>query len=121
MRRKTPADYHALAKKRGFQWLGPEVCNVSAKTGWECAQGHQWNARYSHIGQGRGCLFCADKARKTPADFRALAKSRGFQWLGPESPNSVTRTNWECEQGHQWSTSYSSIRQGSGCPLCAAL
>lgn len=35
MRRKTPADYHALAEERSFRWLGPKAPNTEAKTGWD--------------------------------------------------------------------------------------
>jgi very-short-patch-repair endonuclease len=116
---KTPADYHALAEKRGFHWLGPEVSNTKIKTAWECEQGHNWEAPYSSIRQGKGCPICAGKTPKTPADYHALAEKRGFHWLGPEVLNTKTKTTWECEQGHRWKAPYHSIQQGSGCPVCA--
>jgi hypothetical protein len=53
--KKMPADYHALAEKRDFRWLGPEVPNAATKTGWECHQGHRWETTYSSIQQGTGC------------------------------------------------------------------
>jgi len=118
-RRKTTEDYHALAKERGFRWLGPAVPNVRTKTLWECAQGHQWQARYTNIKKGTGCPVCAGNVPKTPADYHTLAERRGFQWLGPEVPNVRTKTGWECGQGHQWEAVYSNIRRGSGCPVCA--
>jgi hypothetical protein len=119
--RKTPADYRALAAKRGFTWLGPEVANVSTKTGWQCGQGHQWQAVYYSIHSGRGCPHCANRARKTPADYEALAAKRGFVWLGPEVANAVTKTGWQCGRGHQWQAAYGNIHTGSGCPHCAGV
>jgi len=116
--RKTPADYYALAEKRGFRWLGPQVRNVMTKTKWECKQGHQWETRYCDIQQGSGCVFCAKGGRKLPSDYYALAEKRGFRWLGPEVPNIATRTRWECKQGHQWEARYHSIEQGTSCPFC---
>jgi L-alanine-DL-glutamate epimerase-like enolase superfamily enzyme len=118
---KTPADYHDLAKERGFHWLGPEVSNTKTKTSWECAQGHHWEAPYHDIQQGYGCLICAGKAPKTPADYHDLVKERGIHWLGPKVPNVSTKTSWKCEQGHRGEAPYSSIQQGSGCPFCAGL
>jgi hypothetical protein len=117
-RRKTPADYHALAEKRGFRWLGPEVPNVRTRTTWECEQGHRWEAVYSSIQSGTGCPSCAGNMPKTPADYFALAEERGFRWLGPEVPNVITKTGWECENGHRWEAIYDSIRSGTGCPFC---
>jgi very-short-patch-repair endonuclease len=115
---KTPADYHALAKSRGFRWLGPEVPTTQTNTRWECEQGHHWEAPYGNIQQGHGCLVCAGKAQKTPTDYRSLAKMRGFRWLGPEVSSIHTKTNWECAVGHQWEAPYHNIQQGGGCPVC---
>jgi very-short-patch-repair endonuclease len=67
---------------------------------------------------GRGCPVCADRVPKTPEDYHALAAERGFQWLGPEVPNTQTKTWWECERGHRWEAVYASIRAGTGCPVC---
>ena len=59
------------------------------------------------------------KRRKTPADYQALAKKRGFRWLGPEVRNVKTKTRWKCSLGHTWKTGYDSIQRGHGCPICA--
>jgi len=119
--RKKPADYHALAERRGFHWKGPEVPNVFTNTFWECSQGHHWEAPYHGIQRGNGCPVCAGRVPKTPTDYRALAKKRGFRWLGPEVPNNRTKTVWKCEKGHRWEAPYSNIQQGRGCPVCAGL
>jgi hypothetical protein len=115
---KTPADYRAMAKQRGFRWLGPEVPNIHVKTIWCCAQGHRWQASYNAIQQGHGCWVCAGSSPKTPADYRALARLHGFRWLGPIVPNAATKTDWQCAQGHRWQTTYSLVQQGYGCPIC---
>jgi hypothetical protein len=118
MQRKTSADYHALATERGFQWLGPEVRTVLIKTGWECEHHHRWQATYNSIQQGSGCPFCAGTAPKTADDYRALAEERGFRWLGPEVRTTITKTTWQCGQGHRWEAQYQDIRNGTGCPIC---
>ncbi len=117
--RRTPADYRALASARGFRWLGPEVPNVSTKTIWQCSQGHRWGATFRSLREGHGCPVCAHRVQKTPADYQALAKARGFRWLGPEAPDVMTKTSWKCARGHLWQAPYNTIRQGHGCPVCA--
>ena len=117
--RKIPADYHALARERGFRWPGPEVANTRTGTTWECKRGHRWQARYNTLQKGAGCPVCAGNAPKTPADYRALAQARGFRWLGPKAANARTKTGWQCAEGHRWMARYSNFRQGSGCPVCA--
>lgn len=116
--RKKPHDYYALAEKRGFIWLGPEVSSVMSKTKWECSKKHQWLACFSKIQLGRGCPFCAGKARKTPEDYHALASQNGFIWLGPMVDKVHTKTVWRCSLGHEWESGYADIRQGYGCWFC---
>ncbi len=116
---KTPADYYALAEERGFRWLGPEVPSVQSKTNWECAKGHRWQARYTHIRRGTGCPACAGVLPKTADDYHALAKKRSFRWLGPQVSTVQAKTNWQCEKGHQWQARYNNLRRGTGCPICA--
>lgn len=123
-RKKIPEDYYALAEKRTFKWLGPEVSNSHTKTWWECKLGHQWETRYGHIRQGHGCPICsiekiADSHRKKPEDYHILATEYDFKWLGPEVSNGHIKTRWQCKFRHQWEACYSNIRRKHGCPICA--
>ena len=110
--RKKPADYHALAASRCFEWIGPEVTNAQTKTGWRCARGHEWQARYSAIKDGEGCPWCNWHSVE---DYHARAAERGFTWLGPVVRTVADRTRWRCHCGHEWETPYSNLR---GCDAC---
>ena len=64
-RKKQEADYHALAAKRSFQWIGETIPqNVCINTMWQCGEGHQWQSRYNTIRQGSNCPECSRLARK---------------------------------------------------------
>ena len=112
---KSVKDYHDLAKKRGFIWMGPEVNKVRIKTMWQCQKGHKWEAAFNGIKTGNGCPYCAVISTE---DYHNLATERGFTWLGPEVPNTVTKTKWQCQKGHIWETKFSYIQTGTGCPIC---
>ncbi len=121
---KDSDDYESLAKQRGFEWLGPLPKNVKENSWWRCAFGHEWAATYNSIQQGRGCPFCGElrrgyKRKLAASDYKRLANSRGFVWLGPAVSNNNEGTSWRCNYGHEWQTPYKSIRRGSGCPECA--
>jgi hypothetical protein len=118
---KTCKDYHDLAETRNFEWLGKKALGVMSKTQWRCSQGHQWEAKYNHIKNGKGCPYCAGVAQKTPEDFHKLAKTKGFTWLGPEVSNTTIKTYWRCDMGHEFDTNYTVLRmsKGKGCPHCA--
>lgn len=124
---KNREDYCAIAKERGFIWLGPEVPTTKINTWWECEKGHQWETRYSGIRQGRGCPHCSNRAPKTAEDYHALASewtggdyhAPAIEWVGEELPPTImTKTRWRCSRGHEWETYYNSIQQGTGCPHC---
>lgn len=115
---RTPHHYHVLAYERGFEWLGPDVPNVIHQTNWRCQNGHDFKASYSYVQQGIGCITCSGLKQKTPEDYRNLALSRGFTWLGPEVSNVGSKTEWKCSGNHKWCATYDNIRSGSGCPEC---
>jgi phosphatidylserine/phosphatidylglycerophosphate/cardiolipin synthase-like enzyme len=115
-RKKIPEDYHVLAESRGFRWLGPEVSTTKTLTTWECPKGHQWQAIYNNIQQGRDCPYCT--RRKKPSDYHLLAYQRNFQWLGPPVTSMIAPTNWKCGHGHEWQTTYRNILRGDDCPVC---
>ena len=58
--------------------------------------------------------------RNTAIDYHKLADSRGFKWLGIESPsNNKAKTLWQCSKEHQWLAKYANIKTGSDCPICS--
>lgn len=122
-RNKTEVDYHALARHRGFEWLGPLPKDVNALSEWCCAKKHTWFATYNGIRLRGLCPICAkhDNQRKTERDYVSLAKKRGIEWLGPPVKNTKTKTQWRCSKEHAWFTTYNSIQQGSGCGKCQRL
>jgi very-short-patch-repair endonuclease/predicted nucleic acid-binding Zn-ribbon protein len=125
--RAKPEDYRRLADHRGFTWEGPTVRSAFAKTGWRCPNGHAWRAAYSKVKGGSGCPVCAAAARDAravadrhdAADYRALARRRGFAWDGPEVAHANAKTTWRCPAGHAWEATYNKILHGRGCPSCA--
>jgi len=117
---KTAIDFHELAAKRSFMWVGESSVNTQVKTTWQCKKGHRWEAKYTDIFKGRGCPYCSNRIPKTPTDYHNLAATRGFTWIGNHqvSRNNMV-TQWQCSLGHIWETTYASIQQGTGCPFCA--
>lgn len=119
---KTEDNYKAIAKENGFTWVGERVPNgVIDKTKWQCQHGHQWEAHFANISSGFGCPYCAGNILKDPEDYHAVAMEFNLKWLGSEVPNVRTKTRWECEEGHQWETVYTVIKNGHGCPFCAGV
>jgi len=121
--RKTRNDYHILANKNNFRWLGKSLPkNVKTKTLWEdLSDGRLFRLSYSSILGSSGKPYCSKRLIKNTSDYHKLAEFRKFKWVGKDLPkNAMTKTLWECERGHKWLAKYNDIFcNGSGCPYCA--
>lgn len=122
--RLKPEDYEEMARIRKITWLGPIVENNNKKCWWQCADGHKWQTTYHSLNSGQGCSVCgkkstADKLRLKPESYFKLAEERNLKWVGPIVSNAVSKTGWECSEGHQWLAQYNNIQSGSGCPHCS--
>lgn len=99
------------ARAHGPTWLGSLPPLTSVPTRWRCKRGHVWTTLLNTVARGHRCPHCTGHARKTAADYRALARTRAFRWRGPTlPPNTATKTLWECSLGHRWSQRYSALQ-----------
>jgi len=117
--RKTIEDARTLATQRHFEFLSPALAGGKRKYLWRCSKGHEWEASYDSIQQGRGCPYCAGKAPRTLQDAHVLAKERGFEFLSKTFAGVAQKYPWRCVKGHEWQAVYASIQRGHGCPQCA--
>lgn len=192
--KRTKDDYRALAKERDLEWLGPQLPeSTGANTLWRCFKGHifpryysnlsgparecpicngglprlidaypeqvaeyfdrdknpeiaiefimsgssktvewycrehdrQWPAPPSSIyrawSEGRsGCSVCSGTAKRTKDDYHALAMHLEIVWLGKKLPlDNKTKTDWRCDKGHEFPSTYNQLSRGHGCLYCA--
>ena len=123
-RRHDPAAYRTAGDRVGLEWLGPEVADANSKTRWRCRTCARLRAAsYAKVSRG-GCPGCRMNRRnermRIPAEqYKALARKRGFTWLGPRPARRTQRTRWRCPRGHEWEASYRSISdRGTSCHVC---
>ena len=127
MSRKTIQDYRELAYEKGLIYLSTDIPkDTKTSGGWfQCRYGHQWcTSTYSRIKLGGDCPHCNGTAIKRIQDYRELAFKRGFIYLSDNIPENTQTPGgyFQCRYGHQWCTStYNSIKNGSGCPYCVGV
>jgi hypothetical protein len=64
-------------------------------------------------------LFSKNVPRKPIADYHRLASGREWKWLGKALPkNTMTKTEWECDKGHNRTMTYQSVAAGNECRDC---
>jgi hypothetical protein len=117
MRKMTEEDYKRLGKQAGFEWMGPQLPeDMLQRTEWRCLRaGHKFLMRganvYLAVTQGgRGCPYCSRRWRRTGADYHALAKRHGVEWVGERlPPNTRTPTEWRLPDGDIIEQAYRAI------------
>lgn len=95
------------------------------KLSWECLDcSNVWITTFNNIkSKGSGCPKCNLTGRKLlwsseDIDNYLISNEIPIKRVGAYT-NSYSKTLWECNVcRYQWETSYSSIRQGTGCARC---
>jgi thiol-disulfide isomerase/thioredoxin len=116
--KSTLNEIQQLAKVKGGKCLSTEYKNSNQKLLWQCSKGHQWESTLAHIKKGSWCHTCNGGKRLTLEYMQAIALKHGGKCLSTTYINKYTKLLWECGQGHQWHTTYSTIYKGSWCPQC---
>src|SRR4030042_5652277 len=104
-----------VAKSRGGRCLSDIYVGANSKLTWQCAKGHQWMARPTHIQQGSWCPECAGMRRLTIDQMHHLAAARGGKCLSDIYVNSESKLLWQCAKGHRWMATPSNIKRGEWC------
>ena len=125
-RKLTLEVFQDIARTRGGECLSTEYVNSRSKLLWRCSEGHEWMARANCIKhQNQWCPNCGLKKnsgnrRYDISFFQDLAEARGGKLLSTEYITIDCKLLWECDQGHQWKTTGSKIKNcNTWCPECS--
>ncbi len=111
----------ALAISQGGECLSTDYHGSGSPLEWRCGLGHTWKAKPANISQGRWCPYCArlKRSRKHTVEFcQMVAEERGGKFLDAEFGGSTASHRWQCEHGHEWTTTLKSVREGKWCHVC---
>jgi glutaredoxin len=117
----TIEEMQKIARERGGLCLSSKYTNISTKLRWQCKEGHIWEAAPNSIKQGSWCPHCGGSMRLSLEQMQDLAKKKNGVCLSDKYINNRTKLKWQCENGHIWETTASSIIQGNWCPQCAGI
>lgn len=106
-----------LAASRGGECLSDKYVNNETHLFWECAQGHHWKAKPANVQTGTWCPYCRGQYQ-TIEDLSNLARPRGGQCLSTEYRGQARKHHWRCSDGHEWTATPNSLKNGSWCPRC---
>lgn len=114
-------DMVKIAKERNGKCISKTYVNTKTKLKWQCYDKHEWEATPSSIFKGSWCPFCAGTNKKTLEELKKNAQERGGRCLSQVYSNVHTRLKWQCDKGHVWDATPSSIIRGSWCRKCKGL
>jgi hypothetical protein len=123
--RRTIKDMQKIARKRGGKCLSTAYVSRDSKLRWQCAKGHEWEARPENIKRGSWCPKCAAEARAAKKKFtieqmRKIARKRGGKCLSTVYVSTLSRLRWQCRKGHEWNAFPGNIiYHKEWCPDCA--
>ena len=114
----TIEEAHAAARMKGGVCLSSKVVSAKDKLLWRCDQNHEWLAELYRVSRHSWCPYCAGK-HKTLEGMQELAQSKGGKCLSAEYIP-CTKLEWQCKEGHTWSSSPYFIQAGTTwCPRCS--
>jgi len=126
-RTKTANDYHTLAKRRNFLWVGDNVPTyVKIKTQWQCSLGHTFEANFNNVNSGKGCPECrlqtmreTQYARRIPIEkYIEFANANGFELVDTVVYGIDYKVQWKCPFSHTWQKSFYDMQEQPYCPQC---
>lgn len=115
------------AQDKGGQCLESSYLGGATPHRFECADGHQWQARPSSITNGkRWCRQCAhaehaQRMRRADglAQLQRIAAEKGGACLSDVYTIGKSSYRFQCAQGHQWETVGDEVMRGAWCSACA--
>jgi predicted nucleic acid-binding Zn-ribbon protein len=108
---------NARIADRGITMLG-DYGGAHTGTVFQCSKGHTWDARPNNILNGKNCPHCDGQFPLSKEIVNERIADRGLVMLG-EYTNSVTKTLFQCAEGHTWEAPPGQIVAGQGCLACS--
>lgn len=114
--RYTIYDAEALALKNGGACLSKTLTSSQESLAWRCRDGHLFKGPIRSVRRS-WCPRCL-KEKAFLSACSEVASSHGGLCLSTRFINAKTKMRWKCKVGHQWETSWSSVKSGRWCPEC---
>ncbi len=72
------------------------------------------------IKRGNWCRICSGSAKSNILEMQKMAATKGGKCLSQEYKDTLSKLEWECNNGHAWKAIPISIKRGSWCPECSS-
>lgn len=122
-RKKTYKEVKALFESKGYILLETEYIDSHTKMKYICKQHPNiiQSTKYNSLQQGKGCPYCAGKAKHTFEEVKNYFESCGYTLLENIYINANTKMKYKCSHhpNKELYIRYSDLRHGVRCPYCS--
>ncbi len=111
-KRFKPEDIINLAVVKGGECLSDLNCYTNCqkeKLLWRCSEGHEWRTTVFSVKQGGWCKKCSCNSGSLE-EVQNYAESKGGKCLSTFYKNTKTFLEFQCSEGHKWTTNLGNIR-----------
>ena len=112
----TIEEMNEMVKCRGGRCYQKNIISNRTALTWQCKEGHQWQAPFVRIKQGKWCPVCAGIQVGTIEEMQEIAGSKDGKCLSKEYINSGTKLTFQCKNDHIWQTTPANIKREAGAP-----
>lgn len=117
-RKPTIEDIKEFATSMSGLCLSNTYINAKTYMQWRCCNGHEFEAVWNNVQQGKWCPKCAGNQPDTIENMKALAANRKGKCLSTEYLHSHKDLEWMCEKGHTWFATPTNVKSSQWCPKC---
>jgi hypothetical protein len=113
-------------EKDNYIFLTKEYTNNRQKLDYICPKGHRHSVTWNNWKKGARCPTCANvkrghSLRLSIGFIRSEFEKENYMLLTKEYKNAKQKLEYICSNGHRYSITWSSWRQGHRCLFCAGL
>lgn len=106
-------------QRQGYVLLSPEYIRTHSKLDIQCPKGHKFSMTFANFQYGQRCPYC-QRRRVSLQIVKEYVEQYGGTLLTTEYKGWKEPLEIECENGHQWTTSWRSLNRCNklGCRQC---
>ncbi len=116
----TITDLQNFAKEKNSLCLSDVYINGTTKYQWQCPAGHLFSRSWAEARKCPDIRWCQECKKGGKIELlRTYAQERNGKCLSQKYINDKTRYDWECKNGHCWSTNWNTMfHKKSWCGEC---
>jgi len=107
--------------ENGYKLLSNVYVNSSTKLDYICNNGHKRSMSWGNWKTGHRCPACCGKEKKTVDDIKVSFLRDGYKLLSNDYNNHHDKLKCKCDNGHDYTISWSNWQKGSRCPKCKSV